>query len=329
MSSERGLVYVGRVDKIVPIDGAERIESLEVVCGPGGRWRGCAQKGQFAIGDLCEVYLQDALLPPDDRFAFMAKHGHRVKMARFLGVPSECLIMPISSGVEMCLVGTDIAYLVGVTKYDKPVPENMTGKIMGQFPPFIPKTDEPNFQAVPHIVMDMAGWECVATQKMDGTSTTVYKWEGEFGVCSRNYRLAESQSNAAWAIVNRLNLRENLPDGLALQWETVGPGIQKNPMGLERVEARLFNVWDIENSAYLDRDLVVYYGKELGIPVAPEVWRGTFAWEGSHDFFLKLAEGTYQSGRQQEGVVVRPVEEARLGNDRLSFKVINLLYKEK
>ena len=37
------------------IPGADFIESLEVVCGPGGRWRGTAKKGDFALGDRCEV----------------------------------------------------------------------------------------------------------------------------------------------------------------------------------------------------------------------------------------------------------------------------------
>ncbi|QLQ04747.1 MAG: hypothetical protein HZY76_00635 [Anaerolineae bacterium] len=57
-----GLAYIGQVAQIYPIPEADRIESLEVVCGPGGRWRGTAVKGQFAVGDLCEAYLQDALL---------------------------------------------------------------------------------------------------------------------------------------------------------------------------------------------------------------------------------------------------------------------------
>lgn len=42
----------------------------------------------------------------------------------------------------------------------------------------------------------------------------------------------------------------------------------------------------------------------------------------------KLAECKYANGRQAEGIVVRPLYPMRVGNERLSFKVLNLLYKE-
>ena len=88
------VAYIGKVIKINPIKGADRIESLEVVCGQGGKWMGTAQKGLHQVDDLVEVYLQDAILPQTDRFSFMDKYGYRVSMRKFKGVPSECLIMP-------------------------------------------------------------------------------------------------------------------------------------------------------------------------------------------------------------------------------------------
>ena len=90
------LAYVGQVITVYPIHGADRIESLEVVCGKGGRWRGTAKKSEFAVGELCEVYLQDALLPQTERYAFLEQRGWRVRMMRLRGVPSECLIMPLT-----------------------------------------------------------------------------------------------------------------------------------------------------------------------------------------------------------------------------------------
>ena len=94
------LAYLGQVITIYPIPGADRIESLEVVCGNGGRWRGTAKKTEFAVGDLCEVYLQDALLPQTDRFAFLEQRGWRIRMMRLKGVPSECLIMPLTKDTQ-------------------------------------------------------------------------------------------------------------------------------------------------------------------------------------------------------------------------------------
>jgi len=74
------LAYLGQVIHVYPIPDADRIESLEVVCGKGGRWRGTAKKAEFAVGELCEVYLQDALLPQTERYAFLEPRGWRVRM---------------------------------------------------------------------------------------------------------------------------------------------------------------------------------------------------------------------------------------------------------
>ena len=48
------LAYLGQVTTIYPIPEADLIESLEVVCGKGGRWRGTAKKAEFAVGELCK-----------------------------------------------------------------------------------------------------------------------------------------------------------------------------------------------------------------------------------------------------------------------------------
>jgi len=45
------LVYVGKVLQLIPIEGADRIESAIVVCGEGGKWQGCVLKESFKVGD--------------------------------------------------------------------------------------------------------------------------------------------------------------------------------------------------------------------------------------------------------------------------------------
>ena len=157
-----GLVYIGKIIEVKEIPGANKIEAVTAVCGSGGKWSGVVQKNQFVIGDLCEVYLQDSLLPQIPKFSFMEKHKYRIKMSRFLGVPSEALIMPLTIDGH---VGYDITDLVGVTKYEKPMPAYIGGDILGNFPSFVPKTDEPNFQRVPEMVQAQEQ-EYYATIKM-------------------------------------------------------------------------------------------------------------------------------------------------------------------
>lgn len=323
-----GLAYIGQVTQVYPIPDAERIESLEIVCGPGGRWRGTAIKGQFGVGDLCEVYLQDAMLPQSERFAFLEPRHWRIRMVRLRGVPSECLIMPLTTETQGLAPGTDITELAGVTKYEKPLPANISGEIIGRFPSFIPKTDEPNFQSVPEIVQALFGQPFYATLKADGSSGTVF-WdaEGPVRACSRNYELKENPDTAIWQLVQKYSLAEHLLP-VALQFEIVGPGIQKNRLGLKQVDLRLFNAWHIAERRYFDyaelRDLAL----GLGLPLVDLVEIGD-AFDLRDDEALRhYAERTYANGATAEGVVIRPLKEMQVNGERLSFKVINLLYRD-
>jgi len=321
-----GLVYIGKVMQIQPIPNADKIELLTVVCGRGGKWSGCAQVGQFQEGSACQVYLQDSLLPQTDEFAFMERHKYRVRMVRLRGVPSECLIMPQALPGD---VGTDVTDLAGVEKYEKPLPLSVGGDIVGHFPAFIPKTDEPNFQAVPELVNALRGLPWYATVKCDGTSATAYWNEGHLGVCSRNYELKGAPNNALWKIAGQYRLDEQLPllGNVAVQWEAVGPGIQGNPMSLKQIEPRAFNLWFIDEGRYAGYAEFCAACDRIGMPVVPWTNAGP-AFSRNDEDLRRMAEGLYVNGRQREGIVIRPQEEHTVNGERLSFKVLNLLYKE-
>lgn len=314
-----GLVYIGKITQILPIEKADRIESVEVVCGKGGRWRGTVQKGQFKEGDICQVYLQDTLVPQIEEFAFMEKNKWRVKMMRLRGVPSEVLIMPQSIKGD---VGDDITVLTNVMKYNKPIPVSMGGEIYGNFPSFIPKTDEPNFQKVPEMIEFLMGKMFYSTVKVDGSSATVYKYDGHFGCCSRNWERKETDNNIIWTLAKKYGMDE-LDDGIAIQFEVAGPGIQKNTMGLEEVQPFLFNIYDIKNHKYISSVASIL----PNIPRVPILETAIFNFSNDEEL-RKYAEGKYQNGKQREGIVIRPTEESYIGNSRVSFKVLNLLYKD-
>ncbi len=321
------LVYVGRVQTIYPIPEADRIESLEVVCGEGGKWRGTAVKGEYKIGDLCEVYLQDSIVPETPEFEFMKKLKYRVRMIRLKGVPSEVLIMSNRNGGN---IGDDITELVGVKKFEKQLPKFMVGQALGYFPSFIPKTDEVNFQKVPEFVEVLRGKPFYSTVKIDGSSGTVFNYNGHFGVCSRNLERKEIDDDPFWKIVNKNDLKDKLKDWhLALQFELAGPVVQNNPLGLKELQMYLFNIYDISNNCYWSACNVFAFAKMLDIPTVPILdWNQTFNFKDDEEL-RKYAEGLYPNGKQQEGIVIRPMEEMRdrRGN-RVSFKVINLLYKD-
>lgn len=322
-----GLVYIGKVNAIFPIPDADRIESLEVVCGSGGKWRGSAVKGQFQTGDLCEVYLQDSLVPHTERFDFMERRGWRVRMERQRGMPSECLIMSCEIDGN---VGTDITEMAGVTKYEKVMPANIGGDILGVFPGYIPKTDEPNFQSVPYLVEALVGRPFYTSVKADGSSGTVFWEDGVVHGCSRNYELKDLPGTAVWQLIRRYKLDEHMaifPDR-ALQFEIVGPGIQGNPLGLKQVDLRLFNVYNKGQHEYVSLAEMIGIARFLELPTVEIIEVGEAFPEMSDDDLRKYAERRYPNGRQAEGVVIRPTEPMRVAGERVSFKVINLGYKE-
>jgi RNA ligase (TIGR02306 family) len=317
------VAVVGKIVGIRPIDGADFIQAATVVCGSAGKWSGVVGK-DVDTGENVTVFLQDALLPPNDRWAFMEKHKWRVRMAKFKGVPSECLIVkgvPDGAGV-----GDDVAEALGVTKYEKPIPQGMQGDFVGAFPGHIPKTDEPNFQTLPEgweALMQTAEW--YATEKADGSSATAWTDEAGLHVCSRNWELKEFTASGAknvyWVAARKYGM-ERLPAGVALQFEVVGPGVQANPMGLPEIEARAFTLRDTINHRYLPRLALEAQCAALGVPMARLIGTSNTLTARNDDELRKLAEIKYQNGKHAEGVVIRALDSS------WSFKVINLLYKD-
>ena len=317
-SPDGKLAYIGKIIKIEPISNADLIESATVVCGVGGQWQGIVGKGSFSLGDECVVYLQDAVLPEDCGLDFMSKFDWTVAVKRFRGAPSECLIAAKSVSGD---VGQDVTNVLRVRKFYEPLPKELDGVALGYLPSFLTRTHEFNFQAVPHLVEFMQGKDFVATQKYDGESCVVYSYQGHYGVCSRQVEYNDGD-NVFWKTCGHLDI----PEGYALKLEIHGRGIKKNKLGLDRISAAAFTLYDIAKHEYLPYDAMYDFCLDRHIEIVRVVRRGNFNY--STDDLRRLAEGTYPNGKQQEGIVIRPTTEARVNGDRASFKVLNLLYEK-
>ena len=76
--------------------------------------------------------------------------------------------MPITGRVSEAVaveIGTDVTELLRVIKYDKPGMLYLPLEAIGNFPDFLPKTDEPNFQRVPYMVSRLQGLPFYMTLK--------------------------------------------------------------------------------------------------------------------------------------------------------------------
>lgn len=326
MGNNEGLVYVGRVLEIHDIPSADFVCCATVICGKGGKWKGVVRKADFNVGTECLVYLPDSLIPEDyPGLEFMKASKWIVRMRRFKGAPSEVVITRFPPSMPMQpTIGDDLTSWVGVTKYNKPIPAHLQGLAKGLFPQFIPKTDELNYQRHRNLVEKLHAKPYYITEKADGSSTTAYRYKGEFGLCSRNLELEESESNGFWKVCNKYALKEKLPDGYALQWETCGPGIQKNPMGLENIEGFAFSGYNIDEKRYLEMDEFLQLCRDIEFPTCKVI---KIAEEFDQEEVELLGEGTYDNGAQREGVVVRSQVNVE-GDHPVSFKVINLNYEK-
>lgn len=208
------------------------------------------------------------------------------------------------------------------------------------FPHFISKTDETRVQVLQPLLDKYKGMKCVATEKLDGSSITIYWYNGIFGVCSRNYDLQENKTNndggKFWEAARRKGLEKHMGDfvrqkmnpkyGLVLQGELIGPGIQGNKYKLTETDIRVFNVYSIEEQKYLPISICDI----LGVQTVPVLQM--FELPNEIDTLVEMSKGNSQLANvPREGIVIRPLEEikeyelvpGKLVANRFSFKVIN------
>jgi RNA ligase (TIGR02306 family) len=329
---ERKLASIQVVSGIEPIDGADRIEKITVL-----GWSLVSKKDEFKIGDRCVFFEIDALLKDGPEWAeFMRPKKFRVKTIKLRGTLSQGLAMPLSilPGSESLEVGTDVSEQLGVTKYEPPLHDGGAkfGKARGNFPSFIPKTDEMRLQSCPELLDEIRNAGPFYTSvKVDGTSGTFCYDGDEFCACSRNWKKTEDDTNMYWQVARKYKLAEVLADNrdYAIQGEIAGPGIQGNKMRLLESDLFVFNVFDIKKGRILDYPDFTAFCLNHGLQTVPiekvMTVEDLATFDYSLEAWLKRAEGNYESGSPREGIVVRPLVSTYSPTlrGRLSFKVIN------
>ena len=219
---------------------------------------------------------------------------------------------------------------LGITKYEPPEQPMDT---IGAFPWYIPKTDEVRAQNIPELLTKYKGIPCYATEKLDGSSCTIYRKGKHVGVCTRKrevdntspmYRTAEEQG--------LLDFLSNLDKDIAIQGEFVGPKQQGNHLHLPEHHIYVFSVYDIGKHGYFDQDTMDLFLGFHNVDTVPIV--NEFALTDDIGELVRLATGNSTFGNfPREGIVIRPIEpiEGLQGfpGNRFSFKVINPEYQMK
>ncbi len=321
---ERKLASIQLIKSVEPIIKADRIEQVTVM-----GWTVVVKKSDnLKPGDKIIYVEYDSILPEKEWSEFMRPRKFRVKTAKLRDILSQGLVFLTSlfPGTEDMEVGTDVTELLGITKYELPVPKDQ--KVAGNFPPLVPKTDEIRLQSCPKVIEEIRKVPFYISTKCDGTSGTFGKLDDKFFVCSRNWDLKPG-SNNYWNMAEKYNLENVIPDNFTVQGEIVGPGIQKNKLGLKSVDLYCFNVFDIKGGKYLDYYNFINWCKKFNlktVPIEKIIDPNKDEFDFSLKSWLKLAEGNYEgTDHAKEGIVIRPINEihSRTLQGRLSFKVIS------
>jgi RNA ligase (TIGR02306 family) len=363
----RKLVSFQRILDIAPIEGADRIVKIKVL----GWWLVTQKSNNFQVGDMVAYFEIDSFLPVRPEWEFLrpssyrkladGSEGFRIKTAKFKGQVSQGFALPIQDlenfgygkFQSVCgdprwdtllitnedpltaipvVEGEEITELLGVTKYEPPVPACLAGTAIGYIPSWL-ETDETRVQVLQPLLDKYQGVDCYVTEKLDGSSFTAFiDDEGKMHVCSRNLDLENTESNSMWkwAIANDLETKlKSLPFRACVQGEIIGEGIQGNRYLLRGQDVRFFNVVNMDTRQHLGIREFMETIASLGFQVVPIV-QHDFTLHNRIDDLVKVSYGksVLNPKADREGIVIRPLQtmydhEYDVKGGRVSLKVIN------
>lgn len=333
----RKMATIRVIDALNPIEGADAIE-----CATIGGWKVVVKKGEFNVGDRA-VYCEIDSWIPTELAPFLSKgkeprefegiKGERLRTVKLRGQLSQGLLLNLDLAIPQTnsfAEGDDVSELLNIVKWEMPMNAQLAGMARGNFPSVIPKTDQERVQNLKKEITLVAesGLQFEITEKLEGSSMTCYLIDGEFGVCSRNLDLKETEGNTFWQVARRDGIESEMRNetdenwDFAIQGELIGPGIQGNIYKLTQPEFRVFDVYDISNGCYLNpaerRALV----QRMGLMHVPVISVDKDLGVGSVDEILQWAEdiSLLNPTVQREGIVFKEV------NGGMSFKAISNKY---
>jgi RNA ligase (TIGR02306 family) len=319
-------------------------DSLEIAKVLG--WQTVVKKNIHKEGDKVVFITIDTIVPRYTWSAFLADSKNpdkpiRIKNIKLRGEFSSGLVIPLSefnaSPFKDYDEGTDITEIIGITKYIKEIPANLSGETLGDFPTNLAsKTDEDNGLNDPNLVDKVLNHDpyITVTQKLDGSSITIIVEDGAITqVCTRNLSKKETENNSFWKAARKLTIPENWTG--TIQGELCGNGIQRNQLKLEDIKIFVFQV--TQNKKYMTyEEMKDFCESSLHCDVVPLVCKLSVdstvkLWVNPLQKLQELADKQkYSSGLEGEGIVVRPSSYPRGYSSRrpLGFKLINRNYKD-
>lgn len=250
--------------------------------------------------------------------------------------PSVVILRSVSKEHEIIasitkVLDADISELLGVTKYDPPLPAELAGQAIGFFPSYIHKSDQERIQNLWNEYKEKyQDIEFEVTLKLDGASCTFYHNNGEVGVCSRNLNLQINPDSTQGRVEKQLDIYNKLialGRNIAIQSEIAGEGVQGNPEKLRGQHLYIFDVYDIDTQRYLTPNERYAILRELDLRSSqiPVLGRTKVFTEFKDcEELLKHAEGKSINNDCREGLVFKSM--GLVDGKVISFKAISNSY---
>jgi RNA ligase (TIGR02306 family) len=341
--------------KIEPHPNADAIELARV-----GDFLSVVKKDQFKTGDL-GVYIPEGAVCPDwliERLGLTGKlagsQKNRVKAMKLRGILSQGLVYPVrpdmdfdgenyytdgsdgfvvlENGQETDVVfNEDLASVLGITKYEPPIPVHMSGEVFNAFGKTL-SYDIENIKKFPDVIAE--GEMVVITEKLHGT-WTCFGVHGELpdpivtskGISAQGLAFKINDANAdnlyIRSLVNSgdaggndvLDRLEKFIDpatpAFYVLGETYGKGVQDLEYGLSKPHFRAFDIYVGEpgQGKYLSGLEFMELCDKAQIERVPVLYNGPF----TKDTLLAVTNGkdSVTGTHMREGVVVRPLLEER------------------
>lgn len=335
---ERKLASIVKILDVKPIPNADAIEVAKVK-----GWEVVVKKNEYKPNDLAVYYEIDSFLPVRPEFEFLRKssykklvngeEGFRLSTVKLRGQLSQGLLTPVPASITNPVEDQDLTELLGIVKYEPAIPAQLAGEAVGNFPSFVPKTEEERIQNFSEDAVNlMLNKRCYVTEKLEGTSFTCFfkknyrDQENYFGVCGRNWELRDTEGNTYWQVAHSLDLKNkliNLGREIAIQGEIIGPNIQDNIYKLKKAELYIFTAYDIAERRRLTMEELEQVAVLVGAKTVPFLHKDFYLpTSNTQSTMLAVADGWSElnSNVEREGIVVRAVDSS------FSFKAISNVY---
>jgi RNA ligase (TIGR02306 family) len=344
------------VKKILAIEPHLNADAIEFAMIDG--YRSIVKKGEYEAGDLI-AYIPEAAVLPESILKLLGfwdeekqcgkltgKLGNRVKAIKLRGELSQGICLPVVSDSsttgqinmlgDMAFFnvteGDDVTEILGITKYEPPIPTQMAGEVFNAGTHLTVAFDIENWKSYPNIIE--SDEDVIFTEKLHGTFSGIAvlplkdahpeafgknknilifsKGLGSQGLVFKNNErnanniYVRSTKKLLEAIDEKEWYPPDHPD--ILMGETFGAVIQDLSYGID-LELRLFAraIGYRGEQRYQNYDSLRAVADHLGLITVPVLYRGKF----SKEVMMEYTNGETTLGAEhiREGIVITPVNE--------------------